>query len=78
MSSRMIMDSADLCASSKTLAISEHLEFSEKPTIDSAEMILMKGKEEEMPNVAAKAVLPAPAGPSRSAVSNGVFSEFFT
>ena len=46
--------------------------------MDSAETTLMKGKAEEIPKVAASAVLPDPDGPSNSAVSNGVFSEFRT
>lgn len=78
MSSKMMMDSDDLCASSNTLAISADLDDSEYPTMDSAETILTNGKADEMPKVAANAVFPDPDGPSNNAVRSGVFSEFLT
>ncbi len=67
-----------LYASSKTLAIWADLAVSEKPTMLSALMTLTKGNPLASPRVAARAVLPAPGGPSSKAVNNVVCALFCT
>ena len=55
-----------------------HLALSENPTNWSLDMIFMKGKPLSIATVAARAVLPAPMGPSSIAESTGVLSDALT
>mmetsp|Transcript_40403 Transcript_40403/g.102268 ORF Transcript_40403/g.102268 Transcript_40403/m.102268 type:complete len:205 (-) Transcript_40403:330-944(-) len=73
-SSSTMMDSVDLYASSKTLAMRLHLACSEKPTMSSLVMTFTKGNPLSTAMVAASAVVPLPIGPSSSSDTSGVFS----
>lgn len=60
------------------MAIWLDLAASEKPTMVSAVMSLTKGNWLSRPTVAARAVLPVPAGPSSRQVSKGFLSLVLT
>eukprot|EP00982_Pelagococcus_subviridis_P015043 31376-Pelagococcus_subviridis.AAC.2 len=75
MSSRTMSDSGDLYASSKTLANAWHFPISDCPTIVSALTSFVNGNSLPIASVAASAVFPDPAAPSRRHVNIGVLGE---